>query len=315
MRGRARHLRRKAAASLFRRAAGSAALRRAVRSAIRPVVAAMPAAEAPPPPVLVIGCPRSGTSILYGALALSPDLASIRLEGHVLWEAFNHPSRHAWSSNALGADDVTHIERKYVYGVMRVLGGRRRFLDKTPKNCLRIPYLNALFPDAAFVFLRRRAADNVNSLMAGWRASPRFVSYHVPEPLEGLGDLSGHEWSFVLVPGWRELRHAPLEEVCARQYVECNESLLRGRAEIDPSRIVNVAYEDLVARPSEEIGRMFSELGLHFTDKVAAFAAALPATPINSLTLPRPEKWRDENPDEILRILPLVAETERQLGY
>jgi hypothetical protein len=290
-------------------------VRRAVRGVIQPAVAAMPAAKPPPPPVLVIGCPRSGTSILHQALGLSPELASIHLEGHVIWEAFNHPSRHGWISNALAAEDVTDTERKYVYWIMRVLAGRRRFLDKTPKNCLRFPYLNALFPEAAFVFLRRRAADNVNSLMQGWRARPRYVSYELPEALEGLGDLSGHTWSFVLIAGWRELRHAPLEEVCARQYVECNEALLRARGELDPLRVVDVAYEDLVARPSEEVERVYGKLGLRFTDEAAAFATGLRHTPINALTPPRPGKWRGENPDEIRRILHLVRETERRLGY
>lgn len=242
-------------------------------------------------------------------------MASIRHEGHLLWEAFNHPSRHGWSSNALTAEDVTDIERKYVYRVLRVVGGRRRFVDKTPKNCLRVSYLNALFPDATFVFLRRRAADNVSSLMQGWRARPRYAGYELPQALEGLGELNGHTWSFVLIPGWRELRNASLEEVCARQYVECNEAILRARRELDPARTVDVAYEDLVARPSEEVARVYGELGLSFTDEAAVFAADLRRTPINALTPPREEKWRDENLDEIRRILPLVAETERRLGY
>jgi Sulfotransferase family len=283
--------------------------------AIRPVFAALPAGEAPARPVFVIGCPRSGTTLVVRALALSPELASLGTEGHALWEAFNHPRRHGWSSNVLGAEDVTGSERNYVYRVVRALSGGRRFLDKTPKNCLRVPYLAELFPDASFVFVRRRAADNVNSLMGGWRASPRFVSYRLPKPLEGLGELSGRTWSFALVPGWRELRYASLEEVCARQYVECNEAMLAARAELDLRETADVAYEDLVARPSEEIRRLFGELGLSVTEEAAAFAAAIPHTPLNSVTPPRPEKWRTENSAEISRILPLVAATERRLGY
>jgi hypothetical protein len=69
----------------------------------------------------------------------------------------------------------------------------RRFVDKTPENCLRIPYPLELFPDASFVFLRRRPADNVSSLMAGWRARPRFPTYRLPERLEGLGPLNGNQ--------------------------------------------------------------------------------------------------------------------------
>jgi hypothetical protein len=60
------------------------------------------------------------------------------------------------------------------------------------------------------------------------------------------------------------------------------------------------------------------ELGDHadvLAHEAAAFAESIPHTPINALTPPKPEKWRDQNPDGIRRILPLVAETERRLGY
>ncbi|MGH3114526.1 MAG: sulfotransferase family protein, partial [Gaiellaceae bacterium] len=276
---------------------------------------ALPAAPAPVRPLLVIGCHRSGTTLLHDALACSPELASLGDEAPVLWEAFHHPSRHDWSSNALGAEDVSENERRWVYRVIQSVAGGLRFLEKTPSNCLRIPYLNELFPDATFVFLRRRAADNVNALMEGWRARPRFVTYRLPEPLEGLGERSGREWSFILVPGWRELRNARLEEICARQYVACNEAILRARTALDPTRAINVAYEDLVARPLHELRRIFAEVDLRFTDEVATFAASVSGTPVNALTPPKPDKWREQNPDEIRRILPLVADTERRLGY
>jgi hypothetical protein len=309
------HVRRAAAASFFRCATGSGVVRRTATGAVKHAFTALPAAPAPVRPVLVIGCHRSGTTLLHDALARSPELASLGDEAPVLWEAFHHPSRHGWSSNALGAEDVTEDERKWVYRVVQAVAGGLRFLEKTPSNCLRIPYLNALFPDATFVFLRRRAADNVNALMEGWRARPRFVTYRLPEPLEGLGERNGHEWSFVLVSGWRELRNASLEEICARQYVECNEAILRARAELEPTRVVDVAYENLVERPSEEIGRMFAELGLSFAGEPVRFAASVPGTPVNALTPPKREKWREQNPAEIRRILPLVEATEHRLGY
>lgn len=315
MGARAGQLRRAAAASLFRRATGTGVVRRTAAGGIKHILTTMPAVPAPIKPVLVVGCHRSGTTLLHDALAHSPELASLGDEAPVLWEAFHHPSRHGWSSNALGAENVTESERKWIYRVIQAVGGELRFLEKTPSNCLRVPYLNELFPDATFVFLRRRAADNVNALMEGWRARPRFVTYRVPERLEGLGDRSGHEWSFALIPGWRELRHAPLEEICARQYVACNEAILCGRAELGPGRSIDVAYENLVERPSEEIGRIFAELGLRFTDEAARFAAFVPGTPVNALTPPTREKWREQNPAEIRRILPLVAATERRLGY
>ena len=273
-------------------------------------------ADAPARPILLIGCPRSGTSILLQAFLRSPQLRSIQNEGHVLWNAFHHPRDRGWHSDALTADDVTPRERAYVYTAIRLFVRSRRFVDKTPENSLRVPYLDALFPDARFVFLHRRAADNVNSLMEGWRARPRFVTYELPERLEGLGPLSGNTWSFVLVPGWRELRTAPLEEICARQYIACNDAVLDARERIDPQRWLDVRYEELVASPVGEMRRLFDVLELPFVPAVERFAAELDRTPgPTALTPPKPDKWRQQNGEAIGRILPLVGETERRLGY
>ena len=214
------------------------------------------------------------------------------------------------------AADISDREREYVYAATRLWTRGSRFVDKTPESCLRVPYLDALFPDASFVFLRRRAADNVSSLMEAWRARPRFVKYHLPEQLTGLGPLNGNLWSFVLVPGWRTLVAAPLEEICARQYIACNEAVLEARRNLTESRWVDVAYEDLVRTPVDELERICAHLGVDFGESARAYASGLAEAPAaTSLTEPRPEKWRDQNPDAIERILPLVTEIERQLGY
>jgi hypothetical protein len=237
-------------------------------------------------------------------------------EGHILWDEFHHPSRRGWDSDALGAADVTERERAYVYTAVRLWTRGARFVDKTPESCLRVPYLDALFPDATFVFLRRRAADTVSSLMEGWRARPRFVKYSLPLELTGLGELSGNLWSFALVPGWRELHDAPLEQICAHQYVACNEAVLAARAGMDPSRWLDVSYEDLVRAPVDEIGRLNLALGTRFTDAAHAHAAALGASAVaTTLTAPREGKWREQNEEAVTRVLPLVADVERRLGY
>ena len=216
----------------------------------------------------------------------------------------------------LAARDASARERAYVHLAIRLFVRGRRFIDKTPENCLRIPYLDALFPDATFVFLRRRAADNVNSLMEGWKARPRFVTHRLREPLERIGLPDPHAWSFVLVPEWRGLRLAPLEDICARQYVACNDAVLAAREGMDPSRWLDVAYERFVAAPVEETRRLFDELGVAFTPEVERFAATLDRRPsATALTPPKAEKWREQNREPVERILPLVSDTERRLGY
>ena len=279
----------------------------------QPLSAVLPPAQPPERPLFLVGCPRSGTTALLQALLASPELRSLQAEGHILWDPFHPRPR---DSDALAAEDVGERERAYVYLAIRLFVRDRRFVDKTPESSLRIPYLDALFPDATFLFLRRRAADNVSSLMEAWRARPRFVTHRLPEPLTGIDLPDPHLWSFALVPGWRELRSAPLEEICARQYVACNEAVLAARAGMDPSRWVDVRYEDLVASPVEELRRLVGEVGLAFTPEMERAAVSLAhRSAATALTPPRPEKWREQNREAIERILPLCAETERRLGY
>jgi hypothetical protein len=283
------------------------------RALAQPLSAVLPPAPPPDRPIFVIGCPRSGTSVLLQTFLRSSEVRSVQAEGHILWDPFHPKPR---DSDVLTARDASERERKYIHLAIRLFVRGRRFVDKTPENCLRIPYVDALFPDATFVFLRRRAADNVNSLMEGWKARPRFVTHRLPEPLEGIGLPDPQAWSFVLLRGWRDLRSASLEEICARQYVACNEAVLEASEGMDPSRWLDVSYERFVAAPVDETRRLFARVGVAFTPEAERFAATLDRRPsATALTPPKPEKWREQNLEAIERILPLVTETERRLGY
>jgi hypothetical protein len=290
-------------------------VRRSIPRAARPLSRFI-AAEPPERPIMLIGCPRSGTSALLQAFLRSPQLATVQLEGHILWDEFHPRKLRVAGSDALSADDVSERERAYVYLAVRVFARGGRFVDKTPENSLRVPYLDALFPTATFVFLHRRAAANVNSLIEGWRARPRFVTYRLPEPLEGIAPLDGSLWSFALIPEWRSLRSAPLEEICARQYVVCNESVLEARASMDDRRWLDLRYDDFVASPVDELRRLFATLDVPWSTAVERYAQELDQRPsATAVTPPKPDKWREQNPAAIERILPLVAATERRLGY
>lgn len=290
-------------------------VRRSIPRIARPLSRVVPTPEPPARPVFVVGCPRSGTTLLLDALRASGQLATVQSEGHILWDEFHHPRDHGWASDAVSPSEIAARERAYVYLAIRLFARAGRFVDKTPANCLRVEYLEALFPGATFVFIRRRGSDNVSSLMEGWQARPRFVRYRLPEPLTGLGELSGDRWSFVLVPGWRDLRAASLEEICAHQYVECNRAVLDARA-TSAASWVDVAYENLVASPGDELRRVFAELGLPFADPAARFARNLADRhSATSVSAPQRDKWRERNEAAIERVASQLAPTERRLGY
>src|SRR2546422_118126 len=78
----------------------------------------------------------------------------------------------------------------------------RRYLDKLPRNPLRVLYLQSLFPDASFVFLRRDGRAVVSSLMTGWRSGARFGRGMVPPIPLAIEGYEGTTWKFLLPPGW-----------------------------------------------------------------------------------------------------------------
>jgi hypothetical protein len=266
-------------------------------------------------PIFVVGAPRSGTMLLYTILRTSDDLAHWRpTEAHEVWEADYHPMLRGWRSNVLGASDVEpraaeRIKRSFFL----IAGKNKRLIDKTPRNVLRIPFIDAIFPDARYVMLSRDGRDNVNSLVNAWR-SDRYKTYELPEPHEIPG-VDRRWWKFVLYPGWEKDRKGPLEVVAANQWIASNEHILSARKDIGEERWTEIRYEDLVAKPEQEVGRLMEWLGLAYDDAVRERAAATRTTPINIVTPPEQGKWRRENPDLIEAILPSIRPTMEKLGY
>jgi len=265
-------------------------------------------------PIFIIGAPRSGTSILFSVLRSSSAVAHWPGEAHEVWEADHHPALLGWRSNELGVDDLDagtadRIRREFFL----VTGSRKRLIDKTPRNVLRVPFIDRIFPDARFVFLTRDGRDNVNSLINAWR-SPRYRTYKLPKR-HAIPGVDPEWWKFVLYPGWQDDTKGPLERVCARQWVASNASVLDAEAASQPERWTRIRYEDLVDAPRAEVERVLRVLDLPPEDAVLAKAEALDRTPINVVTPPEKGKWRRENPTEIGNVITLIAPTMERLGY
>jgi hypothetical protein len=285
------------------------------RRALPLVLAAplLPPRRVPERPIFVIGCPRSGTTVVFNLLRGAPGVASIGQEGHVLWESFHHPRDHGWLSNALGAADVRRYEPKYLAWAIATLARPRggRFVDKTPRNSLRLPYLDALFPDARYVLVHRDGRAVVSSLIVGWRkrsATRDEPAYVLPVPFVIPGIPHRH-WHFILPPGWRELDGRPLEDVCAHQYRTSVEAMLEFRPTLDPARVVDLRYEDVLLDPAGEMQRVHQAVELPFGDADRRRAHATVRRPAG------PDKWRTISPDQIDRVMPTIGPLLERTGY
>jgi len=328
-------------------------------------------------PVLIIGCPRSGTTLLFSVLSEVPSLWSIGYESKEIIERYHSPATKGWASGALEAADLTpessaYMRRAFELGaapgtfwqrvgrLRKTLGGGRgyraikrrgrtqaagaaassalpqrgldavrayvrirnrlspqndavRLVEKTPENCLRLPFLLALFPDARVLYLTRDGRSNVHSLVEGWKQPHLFPGYVVPEKL-AIPGYARERWAFTLIPGWRELAQSTLEEVCAWQWIRCNEAVLAHREETQGQvPYLTIRYENLIAQPAQVLPQVAAFLGLDFERDLGRYAEHLPQ--INAVSTPDRDKWRRQDPQVLARVDALIDPMMERLGY
>jgi Sulfotransferase family len=270
-------------------------------------------------PVFVVGCSRSGTTVTYETIAQSPQLLSFGHEIPEFWDSLWGPHHNHWESEAAGAEHALpeHRDAAQRYFFQRL--GLGRVLDKTCINVMRVPYLHALFPNARFVYIHRDGRDNVSSLMDGWLHDGHFALGKLLGPFPCAVDIDGgafHEWSFFLPPGWRDYNEAPLEEVCALQWLTANRLALDASQQIPPAQWIRLRYEDIFDRPLEMFRELFGHLELPFDDAIKRRCATLDKRPTSIVKgVPKKEKWKERHAAKIERILPRIRPLMMELGY
>lgn len=265
-------------------------------------------------PIIILTAPRSGSTLLFETLAQSEALFTIGGESHGIIEALPelNPASGRIDSNRLTAkharDDILASLRAGFMPYLRDRGGhpphtasKLRILEKTPKNALRIPFLEKLFPDARYVFLYRDPREAISSIMESWR-NGGWVTY--PK----LPGWAG-PWSFLLPPDWQTLNDKPLAEIAAFQWMSANQHIMDDLLAIDSSRWMTLDYADFLADPKLWTSRICSFADIAFDDALKVRTARdLPHSRL-TLTPPKADKWR-KNATEIdpllHRVMPML---------
>lgn len=269
-------------------------------------------------PVFVIGVPRSGTTLLFRVLAASPELGALPREGHDMWRTYHHPRYSGWGSDAVGAGQVGVGERRFVAAYLASYMGRkhRRFVEKTPENSLRVPYLLDLFPEAHFIVVKRDPCDVINSLIQGWREPHgRFRSYFVPRDLSLRDYPHRRRWCFLLFDGWQRFRGATVEECAFEQWRQCTEALAAHRSRVAAGRWHEVHLEHLLARPEAVLDELAAAVEIEVSSDMRAELADRVARPVNALSPAGVHKWRRDNQRAIRELLPRLVPIARLAGY
>jgi hypothetical protein len=271
-------------------------------------------------PVFVLGCPRSGTTLLYHMLLSSGNFAVYRAESQVfnlLEPRFGGLSQAANRRRLLAAWQDTELFRRtgldwnivsrevmancrnggdFLRIVMEAMARRQgvqRWADCTPEHLLHLDRIKRTIPDALIIHIIRDGRDVALSL-----EKQAWIRPFVWDRRKTL-EVAAVYWDWIVRKGCQDGR--PL----GGDYVE-------------------VRFEDLVLDPHKVLERLGPFIGQELDyDKIERVGIGSVSQPNSSFRAEMEQgecgpvgRWKTSlSPDQLERLEALVGETLQELGY
>lgn len=156
-----------------------------------------------------------------------------------------------------------------------------RLIDKTPNNSYRIEFLQALYPDAKFIYLVRNREANVKSLISAWTHKSKFKFAYRAYLTEGLKfDIQGYlgnVWKFFISPDFENyLQGKSITEVCEFQYDNVHEFIENSLTKLDSSQYLKVNFEDLLTKPDSFMQQLCDFAEIDYSSKMCKLVQKMP---------------------------------------
>jgi hypothetical protein len=208
--------------------------------------------------VFVLSTPRAGSTLLGAMLGshsqvLCPPepwlllpLAALRDDRLMISAAYDHPFAMRGIRELVTPELLDTALAEYARSVYQTLlrtSGRSVFVDKTPRYYQILPALEALFPAALQLWIRRDPLDTLASCVETW-------SLPLQELLGEPGSISPYTFD-----------------------VTVSLQLLLDHFGTGGSRKVTVDYEDLVQDPASHLSSICARLGLQFEPQMVNYGA------------------------------------------
>lgn len=230
-------------------------------------------------PIFIVGAGHSGTSILTRSLARHPDIQPWT-ENNKVWvwgNAFKDSD--LLTEEDLNPKIIKHIRKKFADYTRE--SGKQRICDKTPKNCLRIPFILGVFPDAKIIHVVRDGRAVVSSTKSQINKKSYSFWRHLKIRLRGMSltdlyvflprigyvlrkslGLPTEYWGSK-PPGWEEwAEQLPPNAMLAKQWSETvSIAMKQGRA-VSSANYLEVHYEDFISNHRQVIEQIadFAEI-------------------------------------------------------
>jgi hypothetical protein len=218
-------------------------------------------------PIVVVGAPRSGTTLLGDLLGSHPALAHLN-EPRLTWRYGNDGKSDMFRPEDARPNVRQHIRTSMAAAVRSA--GKQRLIEKTPSNSLRMGFVDRVLPGCLFVHMIRDGVESSLAIRRFWQQHARGIKpgklrerlrevnfrqlpYYVreairrvaPKSLSGL--VSQPVWG-PRIPGIDQLlKDLDLVEVCALQWRTCVEAARQFGRTLPPDRYLECRLESMSA--------------------------------------------------------------------
>lgn len=218
-------------------------------------------------PVFIIGCGRSGTTILGDTLSKHPKIKYLN-ERRDLWHKA-YPEFDIWNKDTkdpkLYVDEKDVILKKnnilhHLFFRKQVLGNADILLEKMPINNFRLKFLKESFPDAKYIYLTRNGLE---------------VSKSIEGIIQKKNWFTGEKYELLkkYISDNRIIYKANISS-------DLGKGMLEWKLSIDESdcffkkenkeTFTHLSYQDLINNPFQVISDIFDFLGLDYTENLVS---------------------------------------------
>ena len=276
-------------------------------------------------PIIMIGSPRSGTSLLGRLLAAHPDVAHWK-EPRMVWITGNqHLPDDVLHEEHLTPEIATEIDQRFASFLKR--SGKSRFSEKTPSNMLRLPFIRALYPDCKIVHIYRDPRPVVASALIKLAATPeikRIIARALEARLSDWADLTklffrdaigrlfrGGDKSFwgPRPPGWSEWKNLSPATMLSKQWCALIKTAQHDLQQLPADSWMEIRYEDLLKDHAQILPKLLEFAELSPSKEVTDLAN-------QSINSDRTETWlQNLSPEQVNEIEAETATLLTELGY